>query len=56
MEKNNQKYNKNPKAKKHPKRGIKNMGLDIDKNEYMEIILSNSNHPESSYQRNKHYD
>jgi len=25
---------------------IKNMGVDIDKNEYREIILSNSNHPE----------
>jgi len=23
-------------------------GVDIDKNEYYEIILSNSNHPESS--------
>ena len=25
----------------------KNMGLNIDKNEYYEIILSNSNHPEN---------
>lgn len=25
---------------------IKNMGVDIDKNEYKEIILSQSNHPE----------
>lgn len=25
---------------------IKNMGIDIDKNEYREIVLSNSNHPE----------
>lgn len=25
---------------------IKNMGVDIDKNEYREIVLSNSNHPE----------
>lgn len=25
---------------------IKNMGVDIDKNEYREIILSQSNHPE----------
>ena len=24
----------------------KNMGVNIDKNEYYEIILSNSNHPE----------
>ncbi len=26
---------------------IKNMGINIDKNEYYEIILSNSNHPEN---------
>lgn len=25
----------------------KNMGINIDKNEYYEIILSNSNHPEN---------
>lgn len=25
---------------------IKNMGVNIDKNEYREIILSQSNHPE----------
>ena len=25
---------------------IKNMGVNIDKNEYNEIVLSNSNHPE----------
>lgn len=25
---------------------IKNMGVSIDKNEYREIVLSNSNHPE----------
>ncbi len=25
---------------------IKKMGINIDKNEYMEIVLSNSNHPE----------
>ncbi len=25
----------------------KNMGVNIDKNEYYEIILSNSNHPEN---------
>lgn len=25
---------------------IKKMGVDIDKNEYREIVLSNSNHPE----------
>ncbi|MGM9993396.1 MAG: hypothetical protein ACI37R_01555 [Candidatus Avigastranaerophilus sp.] len=37
--------------KKHNKKtkfkiNIKNMGVDIDKNEYREIVLSNSNHPE----------
>ncbi len=30
-------------------KGIK--GLDIDKNEYQEIILSNTNHPESIYNK-----
>lgn len=34
------------KKKKKLKINIKNMGVDIDKNEYREIILSNSNHPE----------
>lgn len=33
------------------KYGIKNMGLNIDKNEYYEIILSNSNHPENLYKK-----
>ncbi len=32
--------------KKKFKIDIKNMGINIDKNEYMEIVLSNSNHPE----------
>ena len=31
---------------KPKKYNIKNMGMNIDKNEYMEIVLSNSNHPE----------
>lgn len=37
-----------PKKKKKKKFVIntKNMGVNIDKNEYYEIILSNSNHPE----------
>lgn len=34
------------KKKKMSKLGIKNMGINIDKNEYYEIILSNSNHPD----------
>lgn len=38
-----------PKPKKNKKKfqiDIKNMGVNIDKNEYREIVLSNSNHPE----------
>lgn len=37
--------NKN-KKNKEVKIDIKDMGVDIDKNEYREIILSQSNHPE----------
>lgn len=40
---NKKKHNKKPKFKIN----IKNMGIDIDKNEYREIVLSNSNHPEN---------
>lgn len=39
-----------PKPKKKKKKfqiNIKNMGVNIDKNEYREIVLSNSNHPEN---------
>ena len=36
----------NKKKKKKFTINIKNMGVNIDKNEYREIILSNSNHPE----------
>ena len=38
-----------PKKKKKPKYktlNIKNWGIDYNKNEYKEIVLSNSNHPE----------
>ena len=35
-----------PKKKKKFKISTKNMGVNIDKNEYYEIILSNSAHPE----------
>ncbi len=28
---------------------IKNMGVDIDKNEYREIVLSAQNHPEAAF-------
>lgn len=31
---------------------IKNMGVNIDKNEYMEIVLSNTNHPENFSNKN----
>jgi hypothetical protein len=34
-----------PKNKK-VKINIKNMGVNIDKNEYKEIVLSQTNHPE----------
>ncbi len=34
------------KKKKKFKIDIKNMGVNIDKNEYKEIVLSNSNRPE----------
>ena len=52
MDEQKKKTAKKPLKKK--KFGIKNMGIDIDKNEYYEIILSNSNHPESTYNRNNH--
>ena len=39
---------KNKKEKKI-KIDIKNMGVDIDKNEYREIVLSQSNHPDKSF-------
>ncbi len=32
---------------------IKNMGVNIDKNEYREIVLSNSNRPENMTIKNK---
>ncbi len=37
------------KKKKAPEIKIKNMGVDIDKNEYREIVLSNSARPEASF-------
>ena len=40
--------NKNKKINttKKKKIDISNMGVDIDKNEYREIVMSQSNHPE----------
>lgn len=43
----NIKNTKKKKAKKKFKISVKNMGIDVDKNEYREIVLSNSNHPEN---------
>ena len=40
-------YKKLLKKKKKKYCDPKNMGVDIDKNEYYEIILSNSAHPEN---------
>ncbi len=40
------KEKKKAKKKKKFTIDIKNMGVNIDKNEYREIVLSNSNHPE----------
>ena len=37
------------KTKKKP--NIKNMGIDIDKNEYYEIVLSNSARPDESFKQ-----
>jgi len=44
-----QEQNKNGKNDKKIKIDIKDMGVDIDKNEYKEIILSQSNHPDKSF-------
>lgn len=35
--------------KKIKKINIKNMGVDIDKNEYKEIVLSQSNNPNKNF-------
>ena len=40
---------KKKKKTKKFKIDIKNMGVNIDKNEYSEIVLSQSNHPEKLY-------
>ena len=37
---------KKQKKPKYKSLNIKNWGIDYNKNEYKEIILSNSNHPE----------
>ena len=44
---NSKKVIKKKKSKpKYKTLNTKNWGIDFDKNEYKEIILSNSNHPE----------
>ncbi len=43
---------KNRNKKKKFSLNTKNMGVDIDKNEFYEIKLSNSNHPEDIGKRN----
>lgn len=40
---------KNNKLKKAPEIKTETMGVDIDKNEYREIVLSNSNRPENTF-------
>ena len=37
------------KKKNTKKTNIKNMGIDIDKNEYYEIVTSNSSRPEDTF-------
>ena len=50
MNSNNSSNNKKKKTlKKRVKLDIKTMGIDIDKNEYREIVLSNTNRPERFY-------
>lgn len=39
------------KAKTKKKSSIKNMGVNIDKNEYYEIVLSNSARPDETYRQ-----
>jgi predicted nucleic-acid-binding Zn-ribbon protein len=41
----------NKRKKKKFTISTKNMGVDIDKNEYYEIICSNSAHPEDFYKK-----
>ena len=41
-----QKQGKKKKKLKYKTLNIKNWGINYNKNEYQEIVLSNSNHPE----------
>ena len=42
---------KKEKPKKKININIKNMGVNVDKNEYSEIVLSNTNRPEDSFMK-----
>ena len=46
-------YKKLLKKKRRVYANPKTMGVDIDKNEYYEIILSNSAHPEQTLRQNR---
>ncbi len=46
LEKNQDKKPKKKKKSKFKNLNTKNWGINFDKNEYQEIVLSNSNHPE----------
>jgi len=43
---NNKNKKKSKKIQKYKNLNTKNWGIDFMKNEYKEIVLSNSNHPE----------
>ena len=43
------------KVKNKKKFNLKNIGVDVDKNEYREIVLSNSNFPEASFFKKKNF-
>lgn len=45
----------NEKKKGKNKFNLKNIGVDIDKNEYREIVLSNSNFPDASFSKKKKF-
>jgi len=49
MDKNKKTNDKKNDASSEIKIDISKMGVDIDKNEYREIVLSQSNHPDKSF-------
>lgn len=46
---------KEKKKKGKNKFNLKNIGVDVDKNEYREIVLSNSNFPEAVFSKKKKF-